>query len=124
MDSLDILGQIFYKQSELMGMLGMSDARDTGDIYRGDILVAAMGMASESGEVLSEVNVLTRPWAKKPDNEARQALAEEAVDVLFFFTELMILLGLTPDDVLRLYTEKWEKNRERFRKAQKPGTIS
>lgn len=121
---MDILDKIFLMQSQLMDMLGMSDARDTGDIYRGDILVAVMGMASEAGEVLSEVNVLTRPWAKKPDDEARQALAEEAVDVLFFFTELMILLGLTPEDVLQLYTEKWEKNRERFRQAKESGTIS
>lgn len=111
---MDTLNQIFEKQAILMTQLGMRlDSNDS--IYRGDILVACMGMASEAGEVLSEVNVLTRPWARKPDDEARRALAEEAIDVLFFFAELAILLRLTPDDILKIYEEKWRRNLERFR---------
>jgi len=122
---VDVLDEIFFKQSELMQILGMTQAmmRPSGEytrLYAGDILVACMGMASEAGEVLSEVNVLTRPWARKPDGQAREDLAEEAIDVLFFFVELAILLGLTPADVLRIYNEKWAKNVERFNASAKP----
>jgi NTP pyrophosphatase (non-canonical NTP hydrolase) len=111
----DILSRIFQKQDELMQVLGVQTRPENMDIYRGDIIVACMGMASEAGEVLSEVNVLTRPWARKPDAEAKQALAEEAIDVFFYFIELFILLGLTPSDIVRLYNAKWERNMERFR---------
>lgn len=116
---LEVLDEIFFKQSELMQILGM-ELRPSGGyvrLYAGDILIACMGMASEAGEVLSEVNVLTRPWAQKPDERAREDLAEEAIDVLFFFVELAILLDLTPADILRIYNEKWAKNVERFNAA-------
>ena len=120
---MEVLDEIFFKQSELMQILGMELRPPVGHVrlYAGDILVACMGMASEAGEVLSEVNVLTRPWARKPDAKAREDLAEEAIDVLFFFVELAILLDLTPADVLRIYNEKWAKNVERFNTARDLG---
>lgn len=114
---MDDLSEIFSMQDMLMRTLGMtirSELTDA-DLYTGDVLVACMGMASEAGEVLSEVNVLTRPWARKPTAEAKQALAEEAIDVFFFFVELFILLGLTPSDVMSIYGRKWKHNMERFR---------
>jgi NTP pyrophosphatase (non-canonical NTP hydrolase) len=113
------LDEIFKLQEELATLLGMKVrvGDEDVDLYAGDVLVACMGMAAEAGEVLSEVNVLTRPWARKTTEEARKALAEEAVDVLFFFVELMILLGLGPNDVLQIYRTKWEKNIKRFSAA-------
>ncbi len=118
----DILAEIFSMQDELMRTLGMTvrSERVDADIYSGDVMVACMGMASEAGEVLSEVNVLTRPWARKPDAEAKQALAEEAIDVFFFFVELCILLGLTPHNVMDIYEDKWRRNMDRFRASQAP----
>jgi NTP pyrophosphatase (non-canonical NTP hydrolase) len=119
------LEEIFKLQEELATLLGMKVrvGDEDVDLYAGDVLVACMGMASESGEVLSEVNVLTRPWARKTTVEARKALAEEAVDVFFFFVELMILLGLGPDDVLKIYREKWERNIKRFSAAITSSTV-
>lgn len=128
---MEVLDEIFQLQAQLMRLLGMQ-SRPSGEhgtalggeafsLYKGDVLIACMGMASEAGEVLSEVNVLTRPWARKTDAQAEAALIEEAIDVLFFFVELAILLDLTPQDILRVYKRKWEKNVERFYGASPPG---
>jgi len=70
-------------------------------------------------EILDELNVVTRPWAVKPEGEVRAALAREAIDVLFYFIELMIFLRVDSTTVLELYEEKWHINMERIEKGVK-----
>jgi NTP pyrophosphatase (non-canonical NTP hydrolase) len=83
------------------------------DIYSDHFLAACIGMINEASEVLDEINVATRPWATKPVKEATEAVAREAIDVFFYFLEIMIMLGIDPAHLIELYEDKWEINMNR-----------
>lgn len=108
------LERLFYLQRELMKRLDIP--QDEGDplVQNSYVLAACMGLSSEAGEVLQEVNVFSRPWARKPQEEVFARLSREAIDILFYFIELMILMGLDTEDVVALYEEKFAINMKRI----------
>jgi len=112
------LNDIFLMQFELMEALGI-DVEGYVDIYGDEFMAACIGLASEALEVLDEINIATRPWAVKREEEARKVLAKEAIDALFYFVEIMIFLRVSPSIVFELYEEKWHINMERIRKREK-----
>lgn len=107
--SLEVL---FDKQLQLMDALGI-DAEKHVDIYDDEFMAACIGLATESLEVLDEINIATRPWAGKSIVETRIRVAQEAIDVLFYFIEIMIFLKIDPLMIPVLYEEKWTINMHR-----------
>lgn len=107
--SLELL---FDKQRELMLALGI-DAEKHVDIYDDEFMAACIGLATESLEVLDEINIATRPWAGKSIVETRIRVAQEAIDVLFYFIEIMIFLQIDAKMIPILYEEKWQINMAR-----------
>lgn len=80
-----------------------------------EFVSAAVGLISESTEVLNEVNVATRPWKQgKSLDEVRKALVEEAIDVLFYFLEIANILGLTEEEIASQYGRKLIINMSRI----------
>ena len=113
--SLELL---FQKQKELMEALGIDTEKHI-DIYDDEFMAACIGLASEAMEILDEINIATRPWAGKSIIETRVIVAQEAIDVLFYFIELMILLNIDPKMISVLYMNKWRINMERIAKGKK-----
>lgn len=103
---------LFEKQHQLMEALGI-DAEKHVDIYDDEFMAACIGLASEAMEILDEINIATRPWASKSIVETRIRVAQEAIDVLFYFIEIMIFLHIDPKMIGVLYEEKWQINMKR-----------
>jgi len=107
---------LFERQRQLMEALGI-DAEKHVDIYDDEFMAACIGLASEAMEILDEINIATRPWASKSTVETRIRVAREAIDVLFYFIEIMIFLHIDPKMIEVLYEEKWQINMERIEKS-------
>lgn len=112
------LEDLFEKQRQLMSALGI-DAEKHVDIYDDEFIAACIGLASEAMEVLDEINIATRPWAGKSVVETRIRVAQEAIDVLFYFIEIMIFLQVDPKMIPILYEAKWRVNLARLGKSSK-----
>jgi NTP pyrophosphatase (non-canonical NTP hydrolase) len=118
MSEFGVLEKVYGLQQLLMHKLGIvSHEEERIDIYHPEFIAACIGLASEAIEVLDEVNVATRPWAVKSEDVVQEMIAKEAIDALFYFLEIMILLRITPTMILELYEEKWQKNLERLDQA-------
>ena len=115
-----ILESLFQKQLELMEALGIDTEKHV-DVYDDEFMAACIGLASEAMEVLDEINIATRPWAGKSIVETRIRVAEEAIDVLFYFIEIMIFLHVDPKMIPILYEAKWRANMKRIQKGKKNG---
>jgi len=114
------LERLFMLQLELMDALEIPRSGKEGvDVYSDYFLAACIGLSVEASEVLDEINIATRPWATKDDREVREALAREAIDAFFYFIEIMILLGISPQRTVQLYEEKWKINMRRASEKSK-----
>ena len=108
------LEELFALQKGLMDRLGIELHRHPDiDVYHDHFVAACIGLASEALEVLDEINVATRPWAEKPAEEIQDAVAKEAIDVLFYLIEIFVFLNIRPFQVYKLYEEKWRINMKR-----------
>lgn len=106
------LEELFALQARLMEALGI-DAEEHVGIYDDEFMAACIGLASEAMEILDEINIATRPWVGKSIVETRLRVAQEAIDVLFYFIEIMIFLQIDPKMIPVLYEEKWRINMKR-----------
>lgn len=69
-----------------------------------------LSLVAESIEALEETG--WKPWASS-NHINRAAFASEIVDIWHFFMNLMILGGVTADDLYEGYLKKHKKNRQR-----------
>jgi NTP pyrophosphatase (non-canonical NTP hydrolase) len=109
------LNDLLDKQTKLMIALGIFP--DSGTIISTGVpskseLGAAIGITVESAEILELIEKANRKW--KPDGDTASLVKEELIDVVFFTLELAVLLGLSADDLSRLYTMKYRKNLSRL----------
>lgn len=105
-EEMDKLERIFYMQNlfdtELIETRNLRFSRDEW------IQREVLAMVSELAELLNEVNF---KWWKNPVPENEDAIKEELVDVLHFFTAACLKSGM---DAEELYERYMEKNRENF----------
>jgi len=48
------------------------------------------------------------------DPEIREHFVEEMCDVLMYFNDVMLCMGITPDELKRVYLAKHERNMSRW----------
>lgn len=79
-----------------------------------EIRIQWVALIKELGEALDEVG--WKPWAKYPDGPHinGEAFDAEMVDAWHFFMNLMLLRGMTPDDLFMGYMRKNQVNHERI----------
>lgn len=65
----------------------------------------------ELGEIGDEIN--WKPWKKTQKAVELDLLRTEMVDVLHFILELMIMWGMTADDIHSYYKAKMQENHDR-----------
>ena len=70
-------------------------------------------MVGEIGEV---VDIVKKNGGAKAstDPELRKALVEEMADVLMYYNDVMLCYGITSEELKKSYTDKFEKNMERW----------
>ncbi len=80
--------------------------------------VTGTALVGEANEALENFQDLTKPW-KRNTNVDLPAVQGEAIDVLFFLLQWFVLLGMTSDDILKMYKEKSIVNFERIMKKMR-----
>lgn len=104
-----MLAHILKLQSLFMTVLEISNEKaDT--VLDPRIIDCILGLTSEVGEVAQAVNYKKRVWAEQDPDAVFQMVAEEAIDILFYLTELFIVLGFSEHDIVCLYETKLLKN--------------
>ena len=70
-------------------------------------------MIGEIGEV---IDIVKKNGGEKActDPALREDLIEEMADVLMYYNDVMLCYGITPEDLKKSYTEKFEKNMKRW----------
>ena len=68
-------------------------------------------MIGEIGEV---IDIIKKIGAEKAMTEKRSELVEELADVLMYFNDVMTCYGITEDEIKQAYTQKFEKNMNRW----------
>lgn len=106
----DNIALMLRVQEEFQRMLGNDisdmDPRERMDYIRTQVL----GLLDEAHEVLGETG--WKPWAKS-NHINTEAFHSEMVDVWHFFLNLMLVSGMTADDLYKGYMHKQEVNRQR-----------
>ena len=70
-------------------------------------------MIGEIGEVIDIVKKHGGTKAST-DKELRKDLVEEMADVLMYYNDVMLCYGITADELKQAYTEKFERNMNRW----------
>lgn len=70
-------------------------------------------MVGEIGEVIDIVKKYGAPKALA-DEGLRQDLVVELADVLMYYNDVLLCYGITAGELKRAYTEKFERNMERW----------
>lgn len=73
-------------------------------------------MIGEVGEVIDIVKKHGGASAAA-DPALRKDLVEEMADILMYYNDVLLCYGITADELKRAYTEKFEKNMNRWQKA-------
>ena len=70
-------------------------------------------MIGEIGEV---IDIVKKNGGLKAstDEELRTDLIEEMADVLMYYNDVMLCYGITADELKQAYTQKFEKNMQRW----------
>ena len=68
-------------------------------------------MIGEIGEV---IDLIKKNGHEKAMTEKRSDLVEEMADVLMYFNDIMLCYSITEDELKQAYTEKFEKNMNRW----------
>ncbi len=71
-----------------------------------------LAIISELAELIDEVNF---KWWKNPKELNNEAIKEELVDILHFFTSMCIKADISADDLYQAYIEK---NKENFARQE------
>lgn len=108
--SLGNFDSLLRAQSLLMLMLGV--VGETGQPEKDALRSAAIGLSCEAAEILDELNKANRPWKPRAVDPAH--IKGELIDVLFYFLEIALLLGLDEKTILDEYRKKLAFNLARI----------
>lgn len=70
-------------------------------------------MIGEIGEVIDILKKNGHERAAE-DGGIRKDLVEELADVLMYYNDVMLCYGITPEELKKSYTEKFERNMKRW----------
>lgn len=117
-ENMDKLDTIFYMQElfdkDVIKNRGLEDVTPEQWIQK-----QTLAMVSELAELLDEVNF---KWWKNPKEIDYSLVKGELVDILHFFTGMCLRVGMTSEELYKLYLEKNKENFDRqYGKSQKKG---
>jgi hypothetical protein len=101
------LGEILYQQARLQARMGWPTGR--GETGCKENLLHVM---VEATEALREINF--KPWKAKQKEVDRLALATELTDILQFWANAALAMGLTEEQLSQALRAKWQVNHQRI----------
>jgi hypothetical protein len=105
----DVLGELLSLQKSLMKAAGYG-LRTPAEL---GVAIASEGLELWTNEGRSGKG----KWWKRPAEDLHAAQKEEAIDILHFWLQLCLVLGLESNEVLRLYKLKMEENLARQKRG-------
>lgn len=106
---MDKLDELFELQKEFDSYLEKN--RNISGLSLDDwVQKGVIALIAELIEVVNEVNY---KWWKNPFEVDMDKLKEEMIDVLHFYISTCMKIGITPDELLRIYKEKTTENKLR-----------
>ncbi len=106
---MDKLDELFRLQKEFDSYLE-NNRNITGISLDEWVQKGVIALIAELIEVVNEVNY---KWWKNPFEVDIDRLKEEMIDVLHFYISTCMKIGITPDEVLKLYKDKTMENKLR-----------
>ncbi len=118
LSGMDKLDKIFYLQEKFDQ--DVIKNRNLQDITPEQwIQKQTLAMVSELAELIAEVNF---KWWKNPKEINYSAVKEELIDILHFFVGMCNRVGMTSDEMFRIYIDKNEENfRRQYGQSEKKG---
>ena len=115
MDKLDIIFELQHKFDE-----DVKKNRHLDGFTKEEWLQKrTLAVLSELTELLNEINW---KWWKNPKEVNEAAVKEELVDILHFFIGMCLDMGMTSEELFKIYIEKNEENFKRqYGKSLKKG---
>ena len=104
---MDYLDEIFKMQKKLEAAIGA-------DFDQRFITLSFVGIITEACEALE--NTPWKPW-KQSTAYNKIEFQKELIDLLHFVVNLLLVAGMEPEDVYRMYKDKHEKNMKRNKKG-------
>ena len=117
-EDMDKLEQLFEWQKDFMKIIGMGEIEKCNiDTLKGQEIIRATTFFLTE-ELYEAMNLLKKkPWRNNPPDTDKNAFKEELIDAFHFFLELMVLSGLTAEDLYHIYFSKMMKNIDRQNKG-------
>jgi dUTP pyrophosphatase len=115
---MDKLEEIFERQRDLNrytfeknGLVGFDEIPRRRELQNEWLRNYALAMTQELAELVDSTN--WKWWRTKVDLFDEQNLKVELIDILHFWVSACQVMGLSPDDVFRMYVQKNEINAQR-----------
>ncbi|MCK4414172.1 MAG: dUTPase [Candidatus Eisenbacteria sp.] len=122
---MDKLEEIFERQRDLNrytfeknSLVGFDEIPRNRELQNEWLRKYALAMTQEISELVDSTN--WKWWRTKVDLFDEQNAKVELIDILHFWVSACQVMGLTPEDVLRMYVQKNEINAQR----QKAGYLT
>lgn len=113
---MDKLENLFFTQEQFMKQLKIEYPVDL-DTWIGqqEVRMVMFFLTQEIFEAAEWMK--NKPWRQTTTPLDKDKFMEEIADVLHFFLELCIIVGLTPDDLVHLYQVKMRENYDRQKRG-------
>lgn len=105
----EIIGHLLDGQQELMGLMGWE--KFPKDLY---FFLTANNLVKEALEASEFWGDATKPWKENYEVDLAH-VKEEWIDILFFWLQGAIVLGMSPDDIFFDYFQKHLENKRRIK---------
>lgn len=108
---MDKLDRIFKAQRKLMTKYGISKRS-----FRNNVKSMALAIISEVCEIIDEKagGICVKDWRKRILQYDRKYVKKELADLLHFYVELCILLGVDSNELFEAYLSKNKINKKRI----------
>jgi len=107
---VDKLDKIFTMQQDLDSYMDRKRSFKSKYTPEEWVQKKSLALIDEVGELLDEVNY---KWWKNPKTLDKQAISEELVDILHFWVSMCLDMGLTAEDIYKVYKKKNQDNKDR-----------
>jgi len=107
---MDKLDEIFSCQQQLDDYISKKRALRNNFTPEEWVQKKALALIDEVAELLNEVNY---KWWKNPKPVDKQKVAGELIDILHFWVSMCNTMGLSANDVYKIYMNKNNENKDR-----------
>ena len=114
-EDMDKLEQLFKWQKEFMKKIGMEKLPINSSTGQDQIRITTFYLTEELFEAMNLLKM--KPWRKNAPETDENKYKGELIDAFHFFLELLIISGITAEDLHFIYAMKMMENINRQKKG-------